>query len=175
MVALPTPIGQEKIATLPLQHTRIRANLTPNFTSLGRLCTFTILPAGGAAMRKLLVAGLALGLVALIATPADAFGKKRAGYCPAPSCEAPASDYTVAYVDQVRTGYRAEYRTRTVNVTVNRVVPRTVSETVKWNETVAVMTPTKRTETYYTCVAKQVPVTYNVTVPVVTQEKRTVT
>jgi hypothetical protein len=78
----------------------------------------------------------------------------------------------VTYVDQVVTAYRPVYKEVLVQGTANELVSRVVETPYKYTEMVAVTTPTKQVQTFYTQVAKQVPYTYTETVPVVTPTKQ---
>jgi len=118
-------------------------------------------------MRRLMMAAL-LGAFALPALTAEAGGCRRSS-C-APACND--CGYSVAYVDKVVTGYRAEARCKEVEVVVNRVVSKVVPETVKCTVMEPVYTQEKRQGTTWECVTKQVEYTYSVCVPVMTQEKR---
>ncbi len=99
---------------------------------------------------------------------------------PAPGAPAPYGQAPIVphcgpvYVDQKIIVYKPVYKTKTVPIDVKRLVPKIIEEPCRFIEMVSVMTPEKRIEKYYVCVAKDVPFTYKVCVPTVHQEKRTV-
>jgi len=126
-------------------------------------------------VKSLLVSWLVAGQLGWFVMPAQARGCKRGGCCAPVDCAPAACGSEVSYVEQQVTAYRAECRTKEVEVTVNRLVSRVVEEKYKYTENVLVSTPEKRSETVYVCQTKQVPYTYNVVVPVTVQETRNVT
>src|SRR5262245_46376675 len=77
------------------------------------------------------------------------------------------------YVEQTVTRYRPKWVEQEVTDVVYRRVPR--QEEFTYNVRVPVMKPETRTVTVYQNVEKEVPYTYTVSVPVTTEEKRTIT
>ncbi len=125
-------------------------------------------------MRKCLFVVLLGGLLLLPAATVEGHGCRSHGCAPAcaPACETPCN---VTWVEQERTGWRCETRTRVVPTQVTRMVAETVSENVKRVEMVQVVTPKTYTQTYCTYVTKQVPYTCTVNVPVWTPKTITET
>src|SRR5262245_34827351 len=123
-------------------------------------------------MKKMVVGSLVLIALAATATPAGAWGWRRhdCGSYMTGDCGA-----AVAYVEQTVTAYRPEYKTRVVPMEVTRMVSKVVEQPYKYTEMVPVVTPQKRTETFYTTQTKEVPFKYTEMVPVVTPQKRTET
>src|ERR1043165_8857004 len=95
-----------------------------------------------------------------------------APYGPVADC-APAPAPAPQYVEQKVTRYKQVMVEKEIEELVSRCVAR--QEKFTYNVQVPVMTPEKRTETFYSRVEKQVPFTYTVNVPVTVPEKRTET
>ena len=100
-------------------------------------------------MKKLWVAGFALGLLLLLAGTADACGRR--GCCDQPCCET-----QVTYVDKVVTCCRPKLVEKEVQCVVNKVVCREVVEERKINVCVPVWTEQKREVTVCKMVPKEV-------------------
>jgi len=119
---------------------------------------------------------LAAAVVAVCATSGDAFGRRRSG-CGGGSggygdCGAPCG-MTVSFVEQQVTAYRAELRTRPVEVTVYRTVAKPVTFEYTVNE--QVITPTTQKVTTYQVVNKPVTFEYTAYETVVTPTPQKVT
>src|SRR5262249_48765725 len=129
-------------------------------------------------MKRMVWAGMVVGVWAAVVTPADAHGLRRSRCGGGSSCVACAGmtggcgGAGKGYGEQALTAYPPVYKQRTVPTTINRVVSKVVEEPYKYTEMVQEVTPQKRMETYYTTQTKQVPYTYSVSVPVVTPQKR---
>jgi len=100
-------------------------------------------------MNKLWALGLAVGVVALSAAPAQAGG------CCWKSCCVTCC-YTVTWVDQVVTCCKPEWRERDVTCTVVRVIPREVVEQRKICVMVPVYTDVRKTITVCRAVPREV-------------------
>src|SRR5262249_31541431 len=104
----------------------------------------------GGAMNKLLTVAVALGLVAVWATPSQAGGCKGGG---CGDCCAPCVQYQGTHVGKVVTCYKTQLREREVTCNIMRCIPREVVEERK----VCVLVPEMRQEKRTITVCKAVP------------------
>src|SRR5438876_771565 len=134
--------------------------------------------------RRLLAVALLGAVAGGVATPLDAWaiGKRRSNNCgvvaagaiPAgpDCCGGVVAAPPVTYTTQTVTRYRTEYQTRQVPVTRMVMVPKTESYT--YNVSVPVTTTQRRTVTQYQPVTREVPYTYTENQVVTVPETRTV-
>jgi hypothetical protein len=111
-------------------------------------------------MKKLLLLSLALGAIALTASPAQAHGLRRAcrscaSVCSTP-CYIPRPQYTIAYEDRVVTRYKQEWKQREVPVTYQKPVIKEVTKKVKVTNLVPEYKDEKRTVPHFMHEKKEV-------------------